>query len=271
MSRRTGRGCRPRGSRRSSACRRTPRRARWAASCLKRLIVRQPSEWIRPRTKSPGCRVTMSCCQSSSAIVRSCLRPGPCCGNACSQSLPQAWTWTHSPLEERTNPGRCFGIVRTIAAQQSSMTRRYRKSSAIRSNTRPRFTDRHPSPRYMPNRYAYDGSWAGTHATSIAGHERRHRPTVFCGTLVVSATSRSEQPRARRARTAARSCSLRATNTCSHPTRTEPDLHRSIKRGTQDSNLQPPVLETGAQPVELVPQALLRVAAPWRSRRRERA
>ena len=213
----------------------------------------------------------MSCCHGSSAIVRSCLRPGPCCGNACSHSLPQAWTWTQLPLDERTNPGRYCGIVRTIAAQQSSMTRRYRRSSAIRSNTRPRFTDRHPSPRYVPNKYAYEGAWAGTHSTSIAGQERRHRPTVFWGTFVVSATSRSEAPRARNARTAARSCSLRATNTCLHQARTEPDRRRPTKRGTQDSNLQPPVLETGAQPVELVPQALLRVAAPWRSRRRGRA
>ena len=48
---------------------------------LKRLTVRQPSEWISPRTNSRGNASTISRCHGSSTIGRSCFRPGPCWGN----------------------------------------------------------------------------------------------------------------------------------------------------------------------------------------------
>ena len=52
------------------------------SSVVKRLTVRQPSECSSPRRNSRGNRSTISRCQPASSILRSCLRPGPCCGKA---------------------------------------------------------------------------------------------------------------------------------------------------------------------------------------------
>jgi hypothetical protein len=91
---RTGRGCPPRDFRRSCGFRRTRQREPLGRCVVTRFVVRQPSEWIRPRMNWPGWRPTISCCQGSSAISRPCLRPSPCCGKACRQSLLELWTIT---------------------------------------------------------------------------------------------------------------------------------------------------------------------------------
>ena len=108
----------------------------------------------------------------------------------------------------------------------------------MRRSTRPLVTDTQPSPRYRPSRYAYDGSWAGCHSTAMGGHERRHRPTVFCGTPLSSAppdrTSLGEQ---QLAHSLTIRTSLRLTNVCSHGDRTDSPRTPRYKRGTQDSNL----------------------------------
>ena len=57
--------------------------------------VRRPSECRRPRRNSRGNASTISRCQGSSTIGRSCLRPGPCCGNASGQRLLSPTTCAH--------------------------------------------------------------------------------------------------------------------------------------------------------------------------------
>ncbi|KOU29637.1 hypothetical protein ADK52_05130 [Streptomyces sp. WM6372] len=51
-------------------------------------VIRHPSEWISPRTNSHGWASTISCCQLSRTIRRSCFLPGPCCGNMHVQCRP---------------------------------------------------------------------------------------------------------------------------------------------------------------------------------------
>src|ERR671915_1802146 len=52
-----------------------------------RLTPRHPSEWMSPRRNLPGRASTISTCQPASAIVRRCLRPGPCWGNRHAHAL----------------------------------------------------------------------------------------------------------------------------------------------------------------------------------------
>ncbi len=45
--------------------------------------------------KASGCSVTISCCQGSNAMVRSCFLPGPCWGKTQGQCLEVALISVH--------------------------------------------------------------------------------------------------------------------------------------------------------------------------------
>src|SRR5690242_1318162 len=63
---------------------------------LKRLTLRQPSEWMRPRMNCSRWWRTSSHCQEVRKMGRLCLRPGPCWGKSTGHSFHPEYTWKHS-------------------------------------------------------------------------------------------------------------------------------------------------------------------------------
>ena len=141
----------------------------------KRLTVRQPSECRSPRRNSHGNRSTTSRCQSASSILRSCLRPGPCCGNASGQRLLSATT-----LMQRRAPSGWTRMVRGsavrwTASRHASTSAGYAASHVITRRYVRECTAKWPSPRYRPSRWLYAAGSGGRQAgdTNVCLHPLR--------------------------------------------------------------------------------------------------
>ena len=122
------------------------------SSVVKRLTVRQPSECSSPRRNSRGNRSTISRCQPASSILRSCLRPGPCCGKASGHLLLEPTTRTQRWTACGLRPTRRTSSVSIIAVAQSSMMSGYAASQTTTSWKLAPVDDTQPSPRYIPSR-----------------------------------------------------------------------------------------------------------------------
>ena len=85
-------------------------------------MTRQPSEWMRPRSRQlglPVAEVALPVGQSDDGA--SCLRPGPCWGNRQGQCFENEETSTHAPSRRSWTDARLDGMTSAIASRQAAM------------------------------------------------------------------------------------------------------------------------------------------------------
>ena len=95
---------------------------------LTTLLIRHPSEWMKPRRRSPGCAIATVDCHSTRRMGRRCFFPDPCCGNTHGQCFHSAPT-SMQPFR-RIIPTRRWPTT-FIAAAHSVMIPGYLRSRKI--------------------------------------------------------------------------------------------------------------------------------------------
>lgn len=94
-------------------------------------MKRHPSEWISPRTSSPGCAEARSSCQGMSSIFRRCFLPGPCWGKRHGHDFEYEYM-SQQFVGLSVRPTLLCGITTRMAFAHSSRMPGYAVSRVIR-------------------------------------------------------------------------------------------------------------------------------------------